>query len=309
MVESDLSTAGHLPQRFEQDPPPQGRGLGGKTGRVDLDAVRVEGRERRQPRLAQLIQPKTILPHQPRCPGDGRTGRATACPVQLGQDDVAHPIARVGQVVIGLILDPGLATARQIRPEVGAGHVEQRPDDGSAAGIDPAQPSQPGASRELQEKRLGLVILRVSDGHHPGADRDRCPLQEFVSQAACCIFEREPLRGSMDPDIDRLDRNRQIERRGQRTAEGLVTYRARAKLMVEMRQAGDSESAMLGQFQQEQCERDGVRPARDTDEQSASGWQQAMLPDGPPDVLVEACQGMEKRMVPKGRLELPTPRL
>ena len=103
---------------------------------------------------------------------------------------MADTVARVVEVLVGLVYNPHLALRAQILPELGAWHVEQRPNDPTPARIDAREPGQPGAPHQLQQERLGLVVLRVTNGDPVGADIASGPFQEVVSDAASGVFDR-----------------------------------------------------------------------------------------------------------------------
>src|SRR5687767_5354223 len=116
--------------------------------------------------------------------------------------------------------------------------------------------------------------------------------------------------------------------KGKFAAERFVATGRGPESVIQMRQADDREPAMFGEIDQEACQRDGIGPAGQTDEDPATGWQETVPADRAADLLVDTCQsqipnpkpqGKSQRLgfgfwalgfdLPEGRLELPTPRL
>ena len=121
--------------------------------------------------------------------------------VEFRQHDVADTVARILQVRVGLVLHPRFAARGQIRPQVGPRHVQQRPDDQPAPGIDAAEAGQPGAAHQLQQERLGLVVLRVADGDAVGPGSAGGPAEKVVADPAGCILERQATCSSIRFDV------------------------------------------------------------------------------------------------------------
>ena len=101
-------------------------------------------------------------------------------PGELRHHHVPDPVPGIGKVEVGLVLHPG-DTAR---PEVGLKlrprDVEQGTHNLAVPGIDGAESGESGATNQLQQQRLGLVVERVADGDGLGPGADCRALQEVV---------------------------------------------------------------------------------------------------------------------------------
>ena len=82
-----------------------------------------------KPLARELIEPLAVLPKERGRAGDRRTRWAVGGPVELAENDVAHPISGILEVVVGFVLHPHLSAGGQIGPEVRARDVEERADD------------------------------------------------------------------------------------------------------------------------------------------------------------------------------------
>ena len=176
-------------------------------------------------------------------------------------------------------------SARQIVAQLRAGHLEQRPNHLSPLRIDPTKPGHACAANQLQQKCLGLIVAGMADGHAIGADLDGASTQRFVAQPACGILNREALRGRIRPDVHGLDADRQTDCSGKFAAELLVAHRRRPQLMIDVRERDDAEAAMLGELAQEEGQRDGIRAAREPDEDTAPRRTQRVSADRAADLL------------------------
>ena len=56
--------------------------------------------------------------------------------------------------------------------------------------------------------------------------------------------------------------------------------------MIQVGDRDDAELAVVREIQEEKCERDGVRSAREADEHARARRTEPVLPDRPPDLLV-----------------------
>ncbi len=92
----------------------------------------------------------------------------------------ADPIARNGQVVVGVVVDIGDTLGGEIRQKVSAPAVEQRADERAAARMHRGKAAHPGAPHETQEERLGLVVSRVAERHDVGVEVRARALEEGV---------------------------------------------------------------------------------------------------------------------------------
>jgi hypothetical protein len=79
---------------------------------------------------------------------------------------------------------------REVLAEVGARDIKQRANEGASARIDAAEPGQSGASNQLQEKRLCLVVSRVADGDPAGVKvrAQRCRKAYRCARAASSML-------------------------------------------------------------------------------------------------------------------------
>ncbi len=229
------------------------------------------------------------------------TGRA----VQFRQNPVPDPVARVVKVIVALILDPRLALRRQVGSEVLVGDVKKGPDHGSTPRIDPTQTGEAGASDQLEQEGLGLVVARVAHGHPIRAVLDGHARQKVVTEAPRRVLDGKGMRLRMGPDIRSFHNDRQTQPLRELTAECLIPVSRRSEAMIEMRQAGHGELAVLREIQEQPRQGHRVRSAGEPN-QDARAWRREPVPaDGAPDLLMETSQDV----VPEGGLEPPTPRL
>ena len=82
---------------------------------------------------------------------------------------MAQPVAGVGIGIVGLVGDPRLPRCPADGLGLGAAQAEQRTQVAPAPWPDAARPVQPGAARQPQQQRFGLVICSMgrSDGIYP----------------------------------------------------------------------------------------------------------------------------------------------
>ena len=95
VVEPDLTMAGTGSQRPQEDPPPQGRRFRQQSRCLKRYAIRALVRQRLIAPCRQLIEPFRVLARQPGRARNRRPRRTACRAIQLGQHDVANPIARV----------------------------------------------------------------------------------------------------------------------------------------------------------------------------------------------------------------------
>ena len=206
-------------------------------------------------------------------------------------------IPRVRQIAVRLVIDPRFAPRVQVVAQLGAGRIEQRPDDRLPTRVDPAEAGQSGASNQLQQKRLCLVVARMADGNPVSPDVCRASVQEGVARAPRCLLDAQPLGGRVVSNISATDDERQIDPCREFAAELLVAVCGRAQTVVEVRQAGQTESTVRRQLPEDEGEGNRVRAARQGDEQTGSWRAEVVPPDRAPDLL-EKCVS-----------KLPTPQL
>ena len=87
----------------------------------------------------------------------------------------------------------------EIRAELVAAAVEQRADDGAPARVHGRQAARPGAAQQPQQKRLGLIVARVADGHDVRVEMRTRPLEEGVARGVRRVLERAALAFARAP--------------------------------------------------------------------------------------------------------------
>ena len=78
---------------------------------------------------------------------------------------MAQPVAGVGVGVVGLIGDPRLPRSPADGLGLGTAQAEQRAQVAPAPWPDAARAVQPGAARQPQQQRFGLVICSMGCGN------------------------------------------------------------------------------------------------------------------------------------------------
>ena len=199
-------------------------------------------------------------------------------------------VAWIGEVGIGVVLDPDLTSRTQVVAKFLPRDLEQGPNHLTPLGVDAAQPGQPGPANQLQQKRLGLVVAGVSDGNAAGVDIGGAAAEGLVPEPASRVLNREPLRRRIRPDVDGLDRDGQLETLRQVAAEVLVSAGLGAQLVIHVGEADYAETGMFGEFTKEQGQGDRVRPAGDTNQHTTARRTQRVPTDGAADFLVEPIQ-------------------
>src|SRR5262249_19864560 len=138
------------------------------------------------------------------------------------------------------------------------------------------------------------------------------------------------------PDVDALDIQGQAVPVGKSPAKRFISLGSCAKPVVEMRQACDNELTVFSQVEQQAGQRHRVRASGQADKDPRPRWQERVAPNRPPNLLVKRrCKvgspfalratarqfsislpsrssravRRERRLVPEGGLEPPTPRL
>jgi hypothetical protein len=121
-----------------------------------------------------------------------RSHRAGVSLFEASQNLVSDSVAGNPDVRVGGILAPWKATRDKVRTDLGAPHLQQRPDDVSS-GLnrrDSPEPDGARAADRAQENRLRLIVHRVARGHEAVAPSGADPLERRVAQ-----FARPGLRG------------------------------------------------------------------------------------------------------------------
>ena len=287
MFQSDLPTARSGPKRPEEDPAQDGGRRRGKPRDVELEAGFGLDRELPEAFVGQLVEPLGIVSNDGCRPGDGRLSGPPGGQFELRQNPVPDPVARIRDVVVGLILDPCFGSRDQEDLQVDVPHVQERPDDGAAARIDPRQACQPGASHELEKERLCLVVLGMSNRDAVRPNQGRGALEERVSKAATRILDRHSLGDSIPADIHPLHIERQTKPTRKFTTERLVAVGRWSKAVVEVCEADHHELTVLGQIEEKPRQRDRVRSPGHTNQNARAGRQQRVSADRTADLLVK----------------------
>jgi hypothetical protein len=321
-------------QRHQDHPPPDGPWLSQQRLRVENRARVGSAYESLVTITAQLVEPLTVFPNQPGGSGDRARGGGIHT-VQLRQDPVPDSIARVGDVVVCFVIDPGLSSRFQKRAQFQSRHVEHWPDDFAALRMNGRQPRQTGSTYELQQKGLRLIVARVADRNPIGVRRNGRAMEEVVTQSARRVFNRVSLCRGVSGDIDRFDLDRQVDRLRKRATHGLIAIGRGSKPMIQVRETNDVESAVLGQLTEDQRERDRIRTAGQADQYAASGRTETVTLNGATNLLMKSRHSMPNAQcpmlkkpsrfhekgslgtvhwalcidMPEGGLEPPTPRL
>ena len=212
---------------------------------------------------------------------------------------MADAVAGICQISVRFVLHPRFTPGGEVLAEVGAGDVKQRANEGSPARIDPAEPGQPGASNQLQEKRLGLVVPRVAGGDLAGVKVRRAAVQKSVARPARRFLDAQMLRRGVVRDIDVVDGNRELEPGGQLAAELLVAVCGLTQTVVDVRETGQGETTVSGELTKDHREGDRIRAARDGDQQTAARRTEAVSSDGATDLLKKSAHWRGNGIVPQ----------
>jgi hypothetical protein len=258
VFEPDFLASGGRPHRLEQHSPEDGGRELSEPSNIKVQALCRFDRDLCKAGLAQLVQPLSVFAEKRRRPRDGAAGGSTGRSIQLRQHFVPDAIPRILDIFVRLVLNPSLAARFQIVLEIGIGDLQQRPDDTAAPGIDARQAREPRAAHQLEQERLGLIVLRVTDGDAIRPGLRRCTLQKGVSDAAGRIFDRQAAGARVCLDVGGLHDDWQRTTRGKLATKRFVAVRGRPEAVMEMRQADHAEIAVLGELLQEQGERHGV---------------------------------------------------
>ncbi len=160
-------------------PSPSSHGLAGKE-----DAGQNAGQLTRPPRLLVACN----RGHPGQLLGDPRLEL-----LHLRQQRVAHPVASKGQLLVCAVLAPGLPTRLQVRDDLGAAHLKQRPDNPATLSRDnrrdAAQTFRPCAAQQLHQDRLRLIIQRVGSRDSIDLPRGKQLIETAVAQRARRLFD------------------------------------------------------------------------------------------------------------------------
>jgi hypothetical protein len=155
--------------------------------------------------------------------------------------------------------------------------------------------AESGAAREAQQERFRLVVARVADGDDVRAGTQTGALEELVTGGATGILDRTlfPLRAR--GHIIAVDQERAIERGRDRRRKLLVGAGGCAKLVVEVRQAGQLQLAGGVELVQQMGERHRVGSAGHGREDPGVGTDQIMAADELPNAVEDEHQGWTGR--------------
>ena len=257
----------HLLHRRPQRAPLQGHRHAGERFERDGDGARAGGQRLRDLWGREELQRLRFVPQQA---GQlrQRVPYIRVIPFEGGQEDQPDPISEYRDVTVRLVLAPSGPDRPKICQDLGPPCLDERPDDPHAtAGAhrrDPPEAFETAAPQQPHQHRLGLIVQRVTGGHHARADLPRHTDQELVPQPAAGVFQRETLTAGERARIGRPLVEAQPERAAHRSDERGVLGGIRPESMVEVREVnGQGEVAAEGC--QRVRERRRVRPAGDRD--------------------------------------------
>ena len=306
VVEPDFPVAAGRPHGLEQHPAyDRGAGLG-QAACIDLQPIVGSGRQARRtaPRRARRATDRP----PGRAPPPGQWRAASTPPAARSSSGSTRWRIRLRGFVRSSFVsssthDLGRAIAGTARRSARATSSSGRMT-APRCGIDPAEPGQAGAAHQLQQERLGLVVLRVCPRRcGPRRSLAAARSRNVVAQPARGVFERQPLRRGVCADVDALDDDRQAEPRGKLAAELPRRARpSRRSRWLRCARPTTVKLAMLGQLEEQQRQRDRVGPAGQPDEHAAARRAQAVAADGAADLLVKCCQ------IPNPNVATPTPK-
>ena len=91
---------------------------------------------------------------------------------------------------------------------VRARRLDERPHDDARPRMHAAQAARPGAAQQPQQKRFGLIVLRVRDGDGRRAEARRRAIEERVARGVRRVFDRGARLARERRDVDALDVDR-----------------------------------------------------------------------------------------------------
>ena len=119
------------------------------------------------------------------------------------------------------------------------------------------QAARAGAAQQPQQKRLGLVVARMPEGHEVRVELLPGVFKKLVPRLSRRVLERAPLDSSARPDVLPARRERHTEGTRHRRRKVFVALRlVVAELMVEMRSRGQLHFAGGVELAQDQREGD-----------------------------------------------------
>jgi hypothetical protein len=184
----------------------------------------------------------------------------------LGQkrhEAVSDPVSRNAKVPVARIGAESLAKASQERDQFVPPDVQQRADHGSSAWPDAGQASRAGAAQHAKEERLGLVVSGV-----PGRNAVDLHVlggigEEVITGPAGRDFSGHVLLTRQLRHVAAAHLDGDAEPGGQFPAEGLIRVAlVAAQAVVQVRNAGHGEAAVIGDIEEQAQQGDRVGPAR-----------------------------------------------
>jgi hypothetical protein len=291
MFQANFAAVSNRSEPPQQNTTLQGRGLFVQRGGVDVEAVgRLSGQDPK-PAFRQFVEPLAVLAGEPGRPGDCRTGIGPGSQVQLGEHAMTNSVPGVLEVRIRVVLNPGLTDRPQILAQLLTRNLEERADHIPSLRVDAAETRHAGAANELEQKRLGLVVARMANGQTIGANLHRTAVQALVAKPPGRVFDREPLRRRIGPDVHGLDRDRQIESGRELATELLVAGGFGPELVIDVSQTHQAEAPVHGEIAKEKRQRYRVGSAREADKDTTAWRTQRVSADRAPDFLEDPIQG------------------
>ena len=165
--------------------------------------------------------------------------------------------------------------------------MQQRPHDAAGARPDPGEAVRAGAADQAHQQGLGLVVPVVSRSDAVGPHPRGGAAEERVALPVAGILQRDAAAPGRPRDVHALHVDRECERCGQLAAELLVSVGRRAQSVVEVRDAGQHEPALLRELAQQQRERDRVGPAGQCGNHPRAGRYELLAPHRLQDALVQ----------------------
>ena len=287
MVEADFPPPRYRPECTQHHRTANGRGFGRQSPGVDFEPLATRVAQLGISAVRLLVNPPRVLPDQSRGPCDSGTGWSTVGLVELWKDSMTHPVPWISKIGVGVILDPGLPPLAQIGPQVRPRHVDQRPDDRVATGVNRAQASQPRPSGQLQNKRLRLVIFGMADRDDICSRLTRGAPEEVVPDSPPGILEREPLAGCIAGHIEGFHDEGKAATGREVAAKRFILLGVRANLMIQVGNAGDPEATVTREFLKDQCQRNRIGSAGQPNEDAAPWGDQIVASNTPANLLQE----------------------
>ena len=210
---------------------------------VELDAARRLRNEARRSRSRGILEIVGVFARDRGLAIEDIDDSRRKARVEQRQQLVTDAIARNRQIGVRRVLAKRDAGGAQKLAHVRARRLDERPHDDAGARMDAAEPARPCAAQQAQQKRFGLIVFRVRDGDGGRAETRCGAIEERVPRHVRRMFDGRARLARERCDVDALDVDRHLEPGSEVAAELRVCIRlGAAKLMVQMRRAGDAES-------------------------------------------------------------------